>query len=115
MRFMNMLFAFPIILPSIGIIAVLGPNFFTATITIAIVNVPILARLLRGPSLVICQSEYIKGTEIIGASEIQILYLHLLPNLASVILAKASLLLSATILVEASLSVLGLGAQPPVP
>ena len=110
-----MLFAFPIILPAIGIIAVLGPDFLSAAITIAIVNIPILARLLRRPSLVICQSEYIKGAEAIGASEIQILYLHLLPNLASVILAKASLLLSATILVEASLSVLGLGAQPPVP
>ena len=57
MRFINMLSAFPIILPAIGIIAILGPNFFSATITIAIVNVPMLARLLRGPSLVICQSE----------------------------------------------------------
>ena len=109
---MNMLFAFPIILPAIGIIAVLGPNFLSATITIAIVNIPILARLLRGPSLVICQSEYIKGAEAIGASDIQILFLHLLPNLASVILVQASLLLSATILVEASLYILGLGAQP---
>ena len=109
---MNMLFAFPIILPAIGIIAVLGPNFLSATITIAIVNIPILARLLRGPSLVICQSEYIKGAEAIGASDIHILFLHLLPNLASVILVQASLLLSATILVEASLYILGLGAQP---
>ena len=112
---MNMLFAFPIILPAIGNIAVLGHNFLGATIAIAIVNVPIFARLLRGPSLVICQGEYIKGAEAIGASDIQILFLHLLPNLASVILVQASLLLSATILVEASLSVLGLGAQPPVP
>ena len=110
-----MLFAFLIILPGIGIIAVLGPNSLSAAIAIAIVNVPIFARLPRGPSLVICQSEYIKGAEAIGASDIQILFLHLLPNLASVILVQASLLLSATILVEASLSVLGLGAQPPVP
>ena len=61
MRFMNMLFAFPIILPAIGIIDVLGPNFLSVTITIAIGSVLILARLLRGPSLMICQSEYIKG------------------------------------------------------
>jgi peptide/nickel transport system permease protein len=116
MQFMNMLFAFPIILPAIGIIAVLGSNSLSAAIAIAIVNVPIFARLPRGPSLVICQSEYIKGAEAIGASDIQILFLHLLPNLASVILVQASLLLSAKILlVEASVSVLGLGAQPPVP
>jgi peptide/nickel transport system permease protein len=63
----------------------------------------------------ICQSEYIKGAETIGASNIQILFLHLLPNLASMILVQASLLLSAAILVEASLSVLGLGARLPVP
>ena len=113
---MNMFFVFPIILPAVGIIAVLGPNFLSAKVTIAIVNVPIFARLLRGPSPVICQSEYIKGAEAIGASDIQILFLHLLPNRASVILVQASLLLSAKILlVEASLSVLGLGAQPPVP
>ena len=112
---MNMLFAFPIILPAIGIIAVLGPNFPSASITIAIVNAPILVRLLRGPSLVICQSENIKGAEAIGASDIQILFLHLLRNLASVILVQASLLLSATILVEASLYFLGLGAHSPVP
>ena len=72
MRFINVLFAFPIILPAIGIIVVLGPNFLSATITIAIVNFPIFARLLRGPSLVICQSEYTKGAEAIGASDIRL-------------------------------------------
>ena len=72
MRFKNMLFAFLIILPAIGIIAVLGPNSLSAAIAIAIVNVPIFARLLRGPSLVICQSEYTKGAEAIGASDIRL-------------------------------------------
>ena len=110
-----MLFAFPFILPAVGTIAVLGPNSLSAATAIAIVNIPSFARLRRDPSMVICQSEYIKGAEAIGASDIQILFLHLLPNRASVILVQASLLLSATILVEASLSVLGLCAQPPVP
>ena len=115
MRIMDVLFAFPIILLAIGIIAVLGSNALSALIAIAAVYVPIFARLLRGPSLVICESEYVQGARAIGASDARIVFTHLLPNLASVILVQASLLLSAAILVEASLSFLGLGAQPPTP
>ena len=115
MRFMDILFAFPIILLAIGIIAVLGPHALSASIAIAVVYVPIFARLLRGPSLVICESEYVRGARAIGASDFRIVFIHLLPNLASVILVQASLLLSAAILVEASLSFLGMGAQPPTP
>jgi peptide/nickel transport system permease protein len=115
MRVMDILFAFPIILLAIGIIAVLGPNALSASIAIAVVYVPIFARLLRGPSLVICESEYIRGAHAIGASDARIVFMHLLPNLASVILVQTSLLLSAAILVEASLSFLGLGSQPPTP
>ncbi|WP_404401531.1 ABC transporter permease [Pelagibacterium halotolerans] len=115
MRVMDVLFAFPIMLLAIGVIAVLGPNVWSAAIAIAIVYTPIFARLLRGPALVICESEYVMGARAIGASDARIVFLHLLPNLSSVILVQTSLLLSAAILVEASLSFLGLGAQPPVP
>ena len=115
MRVMDVLFAFPIMLLAIGVIAVLGPNVWSAAIAIAIVYTPIFARLLRGPALVICESEYVMGARAIGASDGRIIFIHLLPNLASVILVQTSLLLSAAILVEASLSFLGLGAQPPIP
>jgi peptide/nickel transport system permease protein len=115
MRLMDVLFAFPILLLAIGVIAVLGPNMWSAAIAIAIVYTPIFARLLRGPALVICESEYVMGAKAIGASDFRIIFAHLLPNIASVVLVQTSLLLSAAILVEASLSFLGLGAQPPVP
>ncbi|GLQ54679.1 ABC transporter permease [Devosia nitrariae] len=115
MRIMDVLFAFPILLLAIGVIAVLGPSIWSAAIAIAIVYTPIFARLLRGPALVICESEYVNGARAIGASDARIIFLHLLPNLASVVLVQTSLLLSAAILVEASLSFLGLGAQPPIP
>lgn len=115
MRFMDVLFAFPIMLLAIAVIAVLGPNMWSAAIAIAIVYTPIFARLLRGPALVICESEYVLGAKAIGAGDMRIIFLHLLPNIASVALVQTSLLLSAAILVEASLSFLGLGAQPPVP
>ncbi len=115
MRLMDILFAFPILLLAIGVIAVIGPSTWGAAIAIAIVYTPIFARLLRGPSLVIVESEYVMGARAIGATDARIIFSHLLPNLASVILVQASLLLSAAILVEASLSFLGLGAQPPTP
>ncbi len=115
MRFMDILFAFPIMLLAIGVIAVLGPSKWSAAIAIAIVYTPIFARLLRGPALVICQSEYIMSARAVGASDGRIIFFHLLPNIASVVLVQTSLLLSAAILVEASLAFLGLGAQPPIP
>ncbi|KKB13401.1 glutathione ABC transporter permease [Devosia geojensis] len=115
MRLMDVLFAFPIMLLAIGVIAVLGPSAWSAALAIAIVYTPIFARLLRGPALVICESEYVNGARAIGASDGRIIFLHLLPNLSSVVLVQTSLLLSAAILVEASLSFLGLGAQPPIP
>ena len=115
MRFMDILFAFPILLLAIGIIAVIGPSIWSASIAIAIVYTPIFSRLIRGPALVICQTEYVESAISIGASDLRIIMYHILPNITSVILVQSSLLLSAAILVEASLSFLGLGAQPPIP
>jgi peptide/nickel transport system permease protein len=115
MRAMDVLFAFPVMLLAIGVVAVLGPRTETAAVAIAVVYTPIFARLLRGPALVICESDYVTGARAAGASDGRILFIHVLPNLASVVLVQTSLLLSAAILVEASLSFLGLGTQPPTP
>jgi peptide/nickel transport system permease protein len=115
MRLMDVLFAFPVMLLAIGVIAMLGPGSLPTTVAIAIVYTPIFARLLRGPALVIAQSDYVLNARSIGASDLRIIFVHILPNLASVVLVQTSLLLSAAILVEASLSFLGLGTQPPAP
>src|SRR5690606_6078416 len=79
MRLMDVLFAFPILLLAIAVIAVLGPNAWSAAIAIAIVYTPIFARLLRGPALVICESEYVLGAKAVGASDARIVFRHLLP------------------------------------
>ncbi|MCA1299573.1 ABC transporter permease [Stappia indica] len=115
MRGMDVLFAFPVMLLAIGVIAVLGPGGFPTAAAIAVVYTPIFARLLRGPALIIAESDYVMSAKSIGASDIRIIFIHILPNLASVILVQLSLLLSSAILVEASLSFLGLGTQPPTP
>jgi peptide/nickel transport system permease protein len=115
MRFMDVLFAFPIMLLAIGIIALLGPGSEPTAVSIAIVYIPVFARLVRGPALVIAGSDYVMSARSIGASDARIIVSHILPNLASVVLVQTSLLLSSAILVEASLSFLGLGTQPPTP
>ena len=115
MRLMDILFAFPVMLLAIGVVAVLGPGAVTAAIAIGVVYTPIFARLLRGPALVICDADYVAGARAAGATDVRILLIHVLPNLMGVILVQTSLLLSSAILVEASLSFLGLGTQPPNP
>ncbi len=115
MRTMDILFAFPVLLLAIAIVAMLGPGSLSAAIAIGIVYTPIFARLLRGPALVIAASDYVLNARAIGASDARIIGRHILPNLLGVVLVQASLLLSSAILVEASLSFLGLGTQPPTP
>ncbi|WP_029057856.1 ABC transporter permease [Stappia stellulata] len=115
MRLMDVLFAFPVMLLAIGVIAMMGPGAVPTATAIAIVYTPIFARLLRGPALVVAESDYVLSARSIGASDLRIILHHILPNLVSVILVQFSLLLSSAILVEASLSFLGLGTQPPTP
>jgi peptide/nickel transport system permease protein len=113
MRLMDVLFAFPIILLAIGIIAVLGPGAFATAIAIGVVYTPIFARTLRAPALLLRETEYVAAARSIGAGDPRILWRHLLPNLSPIILVQASLSLSTAMLVEAALSFLGLGTQPP--
>jgi peptide/nickel transport system permease protein len=115
MRLMDVAFAFPVMLLAIGIIAMLGPGAGPTGIAIAVVYTPIFACLLRGSALVVAASDYVANARSVGASDGRIIFRHILPNLASVVLVQTSLLLSAAILVEASLSFLGLGTQPPTP
>ena len=115
MRAMDVLFAFPIILLAIGVVAVLGPGAPSTGTAIGIVYVPIFARTLRAPTLLLRDADYVAAARTCGASGTAILLRHLLPNLSAIILVQASLSLSTAILVEASLSFLGLGTQPPTP
>jgi peptide/nickel transport system permease protein len=115
MRVMDTLFAFPIILLAIGIVAILGPGAISTGIAIGVVYIPIFARTLRAPALVLRESDYIAAARTCGSTGTTIVRRHLLPNLSGIILVQTSLSLSTAILVEASLSFLGLGTQPPTP
>jgi len=115
MRIMDVFLAFPIILLAIGILAVLGPGGQNTALAIGIVYTPIFARLARGPALSVLSWDYVAAARALGANGPRILARHVTPNVMAPILVQTTLSLSTAILVEASLSFLGLGTQPPAP
>ncbi len=115
MRFMDILLAFPIILLAIAVLAVLGPGSFNTGLAIGIVYTPVFARLARGPALTVLSWDYVAAARALGGSAWRILGKHVTPNIMAPILVQVTLSLSTAILVEASLSFLGLGTQPPIP
>lgn len=115
MRLMDVLLAFPIILLAIVVLAVLGPGSMNTGLAIGIVYTPVFARLARGPALTVLNWDYVAAARALGAAPLRVLGLHVAPNIMAPILVQVTLALSTAILVEASLSFLGLGTQPPTP
>lgn len=115
MRAMDVLLAFPIILLAIGVLAVLGPGSVNTALAIGIVYTPIFARLARGPALTVLSWDYVTAARALGGSGWRVVLRHVAPNIAAPIMVQTTLSLSTAILVEASLSFLGLGTQPPTP
>jgi peptide/nickel transport system permease protein len=115
MRLMDILFAFPAVLLALLIIAVLGPGAITSVFAIAVVYLPIFARVARGPALSLKSREFVAAARIFGSPQSFILTRHLLLNLAAPLTVQVTLALAWALLTEASLSFLGLGTQPPQP
>jgi peptide/nickel transport system permease protein len=115
MRVMDVIFAFPTLVLAIVVVGFLGPGLTNTLIAIGLVLSARYARLTRGPVLSLRQQEFVQAARVIGATDGRILLRHILPNVMAPLLVQASLSLSAAILTEASLSFLGLGAQPPEP
>jgi peptide/nickel transport system permease protein len=114
-RLLDIGFAFPEILLAIALIAVLGPELRNVMIAIGIVYTPSFARVVRGPVLAVRSQEYIEASRVAGAGRTRMLFRHVLPNVAAPLIVQATIAFSFAILTEASLSFLGLGAQPPEP
>ncbi len=115
MRVMDVLLAFPIILLAIAVLAVLGPGSLNTGLAIGIVYTPVFARLARGPALTVLSWDYVAAARALGGGAVRVLSKHVAPNIMAPILVQVTLSLSTAILVEASLSFLGLGTQPPTP
>jgi peptide/nickel transport system permease protein len=105
--------AFPAVILVIAIAGVLGPSMVTAMIAIGIVYAPNFARIVRGPTIVVMQNQYVEAGRVVGASSGRLMLRYVLPNVTAPIIVQATLALSTAILAEATLSFLGLGTQPP--
>lgn len=115
MRAMDVLLSFPTIILAIAIVSVLGPSIRNIIIVIAVVYIPRFVRIVYGTTLSVREAEYIQAARVVGARDPYILRTAVLPNVLAPILVQISLSLGFAILVEAGLSFLGLGAQPPTP
>jgi peptide/nickel transport system permease protein len=115
MRLFDVLFAFPPILLAIALVAALGPSTVNLVLTIAVLLLPQYAVLARSATLALKPQEFVQAARALGASSARILGAHVLPNITPALAVQASLSLSIVILIEAALSFLGLGTQPPAP
>ena len=115
MRFVDLLFAFPGILLAMLIIAILGTSLVNVAVAISIWSIPSCARIVRGSVLSVKKQEYIQAMRSLGASNLRIMLKHILPNCMAPIIVFATMRMATAILSTASLSYLGLGAQPPTP
>ncbi|OLO27307.1 diguanylate cyclase [Alkalihalophilus pseudofirmus] len=113
MRIVDAILSFPAILLALGITGALGANLWNAMIAIGIVFTPQFARLARGQTLQVRREPYVEAAKISGAGPVWIMFKHIITNISSPIIVQASFSFSFAILVEASLSFLGLGAQAP--
>lgn len=115
MRTLDVVFAFPVFLLAIAVVAALGPTIPNLIITIAIVYTPAMARVVRGPVLSVRQWDHVEAARSIGMGDLRIVFRHILPIVASPIVVETSLTLAQTIFTVTALSFLGLGPPPPDP
>lgn len=114
MRFTDMFLAFPALILAMAIAAALGPNLQNAMVAVAMVWWPWYARLVRGQVLSIKEEQYVEAAKSIGASKLRIMFRHILPNYLAPVTVQASMDMGAALVTTASLSFIGLGAQPPM-
>ncbi|GAB7069474.1 ABC transporter permease [Mycobacterium hodleri] len=115
MRVVDVMFAFPVLLLALAIVAVLGPGVTTTMLAIGVVYTPIFARVARASTLGVRVEPFVQVSRTMGTGHRYILVRHVLPNIAGPLIVQTSLSLAFAILSEAALSFLGLGIQPPEP
>lgn len=115
MRIVDVMFAFPVLLLALAIVAVLGPGIGTTMLAIGVVYTPIFARVARASTLSVRVEPYVSVSYTMGTGARYIVTRHILPNISGPLIVQTSLSLAFAILAEAALSFLGLGIQPPQP
>jgi peptide/nickel transport system permease protein len=114
-RLTDVLLAFPFLILAVGLAAILGPSLLNATLALGIGAAPVLIRVARGETLALREEDYVRAAVANGASDVVILFRHIVPNMASTLLVQGTVTIPMAIIGEAVLSFLGLGVQPPTP
>jgi peptide/nickel transport system permease protein len=115
MRPLDLLMSFPAILLAITLIAVFGTKQSVTILALALIYFPIMARVLRGSVITVRGEEYVEAARAIGAKPLRVMLRHILPNSLGPLVVQASISMGIAILIEAALSFIGLGTQPPNP
>lgn len=115
MRFTDLMMAFPALLLAITLAAIFSPSLFIVALVIAMVNWVQIARVIYTQTISISEKEFIEAARSLGATNLRILRRHVLPHLAPFVMVWATLGISTTVLLEATLSFLGIGVRPPTP
>ncbi len=115
MRVVDIVMSFPIIVLLLSVVAILGPGIFKIMIMIGLLTWTTPCRIVRGQFLSLRRKEYVEAAHCIGLTDFQVAWRHILPNAMAPLLVYASLGVATAVLLEASLSYLGLGVQPPTP
>ena len=115
MRVMDVVLSFPPLVLALALAAALGPDLNNAILAVAFVMIPKFARLVRGEALAVKERQFIAAARAAGAKRLWIILHHILPNCLASVIVLATLVLGEAILIAASLSFIGLGAQPPTP
>jgi len=113
MLLVDALWSFPTLVLALAIAASLGPGLTNAMLAIGIVFTPVFARLVRGQTLSVRERDFVVAARALGARPGRIMLLHIWPNVTAPIIVQTSLLVASAIVVEAALSFLGLGTEPP--
>ncbi|MGH7267139.1 MAG: ABC transporter permease, partial [Candidatus Rokuibacteriota bacterium] len=115
MRPLDVLMAFPGILLAIALMSVFGTGVVLVAVALGVVYTPIIARVVRAAVLATKVEVYVEGARALGATVPRLVLRHILPNATTPVVVQASVLMAIAILVEAALSFLGVGVQPPTP
>jgi len=115
MRATEVLLAFPYLLLAIAVVSALGPSALNTTLAVGIWGTPPVTRIVRGAVLALRETEYVRAARALGATGPTLVGRHILPNILPTMIVYGTLFMANAILVEAALSFLGLGVQPPTP
>jgi len=115
MRLVDVQLAFPGLLLALVIVTILGPSTFNVILAISIFAIPSFSRLTRGSVMAEKKQEYVDAIKALGASDIRVMFVHILPNVMTPIVVQATLFVGSAILTGAALSFLGVGTPPPTP